>query len=465
MPPGERIGADTEHMSPLLTDTHVHLNLKAYRKDRREVISRAMQAGVGFMINVGFDLTTSRESIELASEHEFIRASVGLHPHGASDLNDETLEQLSQLASHRTVVAVGETGLDYFRDLSPREDQQRAFRRQIRLARELDLPLIIHNRDALDDALDIIEDEGAGEVGGVMHCFPGDVAYAAKVVDLGLHVGIGGPVTYSDGGRLARVAEAVPLNRLLVETDAPWLTPEPHRKGRNEPSFVALVAERIAEIRGMSLPDLARATSGNSTRLFGFPPADEPSIAYEMWGNLYLNITNQCTNDCTFCIRNTTDTLWGYRLKLRTEPTVDELMAAIGDPGRYREVVFCGYGEPTVRLDVVLEVGRRLRAQGATVRLDTNGQGSLIWNRNIAPELAEAIDAVSVSLNAQDEATYDHICASRFGPAAYGHVLAFIKESVKAGMDVSVSVVDVPEIDIDAARKVARDLGVSLKVR
>jgi len=461
----ERIGADSEPASPVLMDTHVHLNLKTYRKDRPEVIARARDAGVAFMVNVGFDLKTSRASIELAEEHEFVRASVGLHPHSASELDDDLLAQLSELASHPKVVALGETGLDYYRDLSPRDDQKRAFRRQIGLARELQLPLIVHSRDALEDTATILDDEGASEVGGVMHCFPGDVAYAERVMELGFHVGIGGPVTYSARGRLARVAEAIPLNRLLLETDAPWLTPEPHRGGRNEPSYVALVAERVAEIRGMSVEDLARATTGNSTRLFGFPAAVEPSIAYEMWGNLYLNITNQCTNNCSFCIRNQTDTLWGYNLKLRAEPTIDEVMAAIGDPGRYREIVFCGYGEPTMRFDVILEVGRRLKAQGARVRVDTNGQGNLIWNRNIVPELADAVDAVSVSLNAQSAEIYDRICGSRFGDKAYEHVLAFVRESVKAGLDVSVSVVDVAEIDIEAARSVAFDLGVPLRVR
>jgi TatD DNase family protein len=141
------------------------------------------------------------------------------------------------------------------------------------------------------------------------------------------------------------------------------------------------------------------------------------------------------------------------------------VMAAIGDPSRYREVVFCGYGEPTMRLDVVLEVGAKLRAQGVRVRLDTNGQGNLIWNRNVVPELAGAVDAVSVSLNAADSATYDRICRSRFGSRAYDHVLAFIKESVKAGVDTSVSVVGASDTDIDAAREVARGLGVPLRVR
>lgn len=451
--------------APLLTDTHLHLNLKAYRKDRPEVIERARRAGVGFMINVGFDLATSRESVELAEGRPFMRATVGVHPHSASDLDDDALSRLSELAERPCVVAVGETGLDYYRDLSPRDEQQRAFREQIRLARRLNLPLVIHNRDALDDVARIIEEEGAGEVGGVMHCFPGDTAYAERVVGLGFHVGIGGPVTYSARGRLAKVAETVPLGRLLLETDAPWLAPVPHRGGRNEPAHVRIVAERVAGIRGMSVDDLARATTGNSGRLFGFPPAPPPSIAYEMWGNLYLNITNRCTNNCRFCIRNQTDTLWGYNLRLVAEPTADEVMAAIGDPARYDEIVFCGYGEPTVRLDVITEVGPRLRQAGARVRIDTNGQGSLVWNRNIVPELAAAADAVSVSLNAPDAATYQEMCRSRFGESAYAHVLSFIGECLRAGLEVTASVVASSGVDIEECRRVARGLGVPLRVR
>ncbi|MBN2564149.1 MAG: TatD family hydrolase, partial [Candidatus Eisenbacteria bacterium] len=317
-----------------------------------------------------------------------------------------------------------------------------------------------------EDVLSIAEDEGAGEVGGVMHCFPGDERYARRVIDAGFHVGVGGPVTFSSSGRLKRVAETVPLSRLLLETDSPWLAPAPHRGKRNEPAYVGLVAERIADMRGMSIKDIARVTTGNSSRLFGFPETDEdPAVAYEMWGNLYLNITNRCTNHCRFCIRDQTDTLWGYRLRLDEEPSVEQVMQAIGDPSRYREIVFCGYGEPTLRLDVIKHVGARLRACGARVRLDTNGQGNLIWNRNIAPELAGVVDAVSVSLNAQDAETYDRICGSRFGLDAYGHVLGFIRACVDAGMEVTASVVDVPEIDITAARRVADGLGVPLRIR
>ena len=465
MPSSEAKKHSREGLLPTLVDTHCHLTLDDFRRDSSKVIERARAAGVGYMMNVGFDLSTSRASIELAEEHDFMRATVGVHPHDASTVDDSTLRELARLTEHPLVLAVGETGLDYYRDLSPREDQRRAFRRQIALARETGLPVVVHSRDAQDEVLRILEEEGRGDVRGVMHCFPGDEDYAARVVDLGFHIGIGGPVTFSDHGRLVGVAKTAPLNRILLETDSPWLAPKPHRGKRNEPAHVRLVAERISDLRGVSLPDVARATTGNCYRLFGFPDAGRPTIAYEMWGNLYLNITNRCTNRCIFCIRNETDVLWGYNLKLDTEPTADDVIRAAGDTSRYGEVVFCGYGEPTLRLDVIKEVGAALRKRGTRVRLDTNGQGNLIWNRNIAPELKDAVDAVSVSLNAQDAAAYDRICKSRYGEAAYPAVLSFVRECVKTGLEVAVSVVDVPEIDIEAARRVADELGVPLRVR
>jgi TatD DNase family protein len=469
----DRSAVDRESGRPRLSDTHAHLNLDPYSRDREAVIARARDAGIEFIVNVGFNLATSRESITLAESHDFIWASVGLHPHDAGEMSDALLADLRAWAAHPKVVAIGETGLDYYRDLSPRDAQREAFRGQIRLAREVGLPLIVHNRDALSDVLAVIDEEGASGVGGVMHCFPGDADYAREVVKRGFRVGIGGAVTYSKRGRLVEVARTVPRPSLLIETDAPWLTPEPERaaarergeRPRNEPAFVATVAETIARIRGVDVGDLGRATMGNALKLFSRASRPAPSIAYEMWGNLYLNITNRCTNQCTFCLRYQSDVLWGYNLKLETEPTVEEIVEAIGDPRRYREIVFCGYGEPTVRLDVIKEVGGRLRAAGVRVRLDTNGQGSLIWKRNIAPELVEAVDAVSVSLNAGDAASYERLCRPSLGPSTFEHVVAFISDCRKAGLEVAASVVDLPGVDIERARKVAADLGVPLRVR
>jgi TatD DNase family protein len=455
----------TSPASRCLSDTHAHLNLSDYESDRAEVIERARAAGVGFIVNVGFDLATSRESVALAGAHDFIYASVGLHPHEAATLDDGLLDALRLAARSPKVVAIGETGLDYYRNLSPAADQERAFRSQIRLARELGLPLIIHNRAALDQVLRIVDDERAGEVGGVMHCFPGDAEYAREVVARGFFVGIGGPVTYAPGGRLVDVAASLPLSRLLLETDAPWLPPVPHRGKRNEPSYVALVAATVARIRGISVDDLGRATTGNAVKLFRIPGKPAPSIVYEMWGNLYLNITNRCTGGCTFCVRRESDVLWGHNLKLEREPGVEEIIEAVGDPTRYREVVFCGYGEPTLRLDVVTEVGARLVAAGGRVRLNTNGHGNLIWKRNIVPEIAQAVHAVSVSLNAGDAETYERLCRPSFGAGTFEHVLDFVRECKAAGLSVTVSVVDVPGVDLSLAKSLADALGVPLRVR
>jgi TatD DNase family protein len=184
-----------------------------------------------------------------------------------------------------------------------------------------------------------------------------------------------------------------------------------------------------------------------------------------MWGNLYLNITNRCTGSCTFCVRYQSDVLWGYNLKLEREPSVEEIIEAVGDPTRYREVVFCGYGEPTLRLDVVKEVGTRLKAAGGRVRLDTNGHGNLIWKRNIVPELAQAVHAVSVSMNAEDAETYDRLCRPSFGAGTFEQVLAFVRECKTAGVPVTVSVVDVPGVDLAGAKSLADGLGVPLRVR
>ena len=465
MPNGEPQTDPSAPAALALADTHCHLDLDDYDGDRDDVLRRAAAAGVGLIVNVGFDRATSHASVDLASRHSTIFASVGLHPHGASDLSDDLLAELERLAGDPNVVAIGETGLDYFRDLSPREDQRRAFRAQIDLARRLGLPLVVHNRDALEDVLRIVDEEDAGAVGGVMHCFPGDADYAAEVVGRGFHVGIGGPLTYAKNRRLERVAATVPRDRILLETDAPWLPPVPHRGTRNEPAYVALVAEAVAAARGMDVVDLARQTTGNAYRFYGIPSEPAPSIAYEMWGNLYLNITNRCTNACEFCVRYQSDILWGYNLRLAREPSANEIVEAVGDPTRYREVVFCGYGEPTVRLDVLLEVGARLRRVGARVRLDTNGHGALIWNRDIAPELVGSVDAVAVSLNAQDAETYEEICHPRFGARTFDHVVAFIRRAREVGLDVTASVVDVPEIDIAATRALAERLGVPLRVR
>ncbi|MEH7444706.1 TatD family hydrolase [Bacillus sp. JJ1122] len=253
----------------MLFDTHVHLNAEQFNDDLQEVIDRAIAEGVTNMVVVGFDELTIKKAIELAEKYDFIHASVGWHPVDAIDMTPEHLDWLKELASHPKVVALGEMGLDYYWDKSPKEIQKEVFRKQIRLAREVRLPIIIHNRDATADIVEILKEENAGEVGGIMHCYSGSVETALECIEMNFYISLGGPVTFKNAKKPKEVAESIPLDRLLVETDCPYLTPHPYRGKRNEPAYVKLVAEEIAGLKGLSFEEIAEATTQNAKKLFG----------------------------------------------------------------------------------------------------------------------------------------------------------------------------------------------------
>ena len=254
-----------------LIDTHTHLNGKLFDGDREEVLGRCGAVGVTQIINASYDLPSSRWAAVLAQEDRRVFATVGVHPHEADKVTQDYLAQLASLASQPGVVALGEMGLDYYRDLSPREIQQRVFREQLALSRELVLPVVIHNRDAHGDILDIMRLDGVSPAGGVMHCFSGSWEVAQECMRLGLYISLAGPVTFKNSPRLQDVVRRVPLDRLLVETDAPYLTPEPFRGRRNEPSYVIYVARRVAQLRNLTLEELAAAVSANARQLFNLP--------------------------------------------------------------------------------------------------------------------------------------------------------------------------------------------------
>lgn len=253
----------------ILFDTHAHLDDdEDYGNDRDEVLERARAAGVALIVNVGYDLESSRRSISLAEKYGLIYASVGIHPHGADEAGPGYLEQLAEMAAHPKVVAMGEMGLDYYRDLSPRPVQRKVFREQLALAKKLDKPVIIHDRDAHAEILSILRKEGLGPAGGVMHCYSGSWELAREFLAMGFYISIAGPVTFPHAPKLKDVAARVPLDRLLVETDAPYLTPVPHRGKRNEPAYVYYTAEEVARLRGMTTEDLAGACALNGRKLF-----------------------------------------------------------------------------------------------------------------------------------------------------------------------------------------------------
>jgi TatD DNase family protein len=250
----------------VLFDTHTHLNVDAFDADRPAVLERARQQGVGEMLLVGYDLDSSAAAVDLAREHGLC-AAAGIQPHYAATTGPQELARLRRLAKAPQVVALGEIGLDYYRDRAPRPDQRRLLRAQLALARELALPVVIHAREALDDLLADLSEAGAG-LRGAMHCFSGNLEQARSFISLGFYVSIAGTVTYPKAARTWRVAQEVPLDHLLLETDCPWLPPQSHRGQRNEPAYLREIAARVAELRGLPLATLAQATTQNAHDLF-----------------------------------------------------------------------------------------------------------------------------------------------------------------------------------------------------
>ena len=449
-----------------LVDSHAHLDNSQFNADLDMVLERADQAGIKQILTIGCDLQSSAKSVELAATYAPVYAAVGIHPHDAPQATDQGMALLDDLLKQPKVVAVGEIGLDFYRDRAPREIQRQAFRRQIQCAKQARRPLIVHDREAHDEVLQILREEDAQACGGVLHCFSGDLTMAKACLDLGFYLSVTGTITYPKNAALREVVAKIPIDRMLVETDCPYLSPQPRRGKRNEPAFVRFTAENLAEIKGLTFADVARVTNRNVFDLFGIGQVDQQSkIAYQIRDSLYLNITNRCTNSCVFCAKFDDFVVKGHELKLDHEPDSEELKQAIGDPKNYAEVVFCGYGEPLLRLDLILELAGWLKQQQVRVRINTDGQANLVHGRNILPELAGKIDAISVSLNAATAETYQDICRSHYGAAGYAALKEFLQLAPHYIPQVTATAVSYPGVDMDACRQVANALGVEFRVR
>jgi TatD DNase family protein len=254
----------------ILVDTHAHLDSARFKDDLEDVISRAAAAGVREIITVGTDMDSSRAAVTLAQHYPSIYATVGIHPHEAGDVRGDDFMQLKYLCEHPKVVAVGETGLDFYRDLSPRSKQREALIAQLELAREINKPVVIHDRDAHADLLAILE-QMAPSWRGVLHCFSGDYDMATLAMGMGFYLSFAGPVTFQNAKRLQAMIPLLPPERLLIETDCPYLAPHPHRGQRNEPAYVRLVAAKIAELKALPVEQVAEVTTANAKQLFGLP--------------------------------------------------------------------------------------------------------------------------------------------------------------------------------------------------
>ncbi|HKL10440.1 MAG TPA: TatD family hydrolase [Clostridia bacterium] len=253
----------------MLFDSHAHLDSSSFDDDRAEVVERAKEAGVSLVMNPSVDLESSSKVVRLAEEYEGIYGAVGIHPHNADTMDEMILSLLEGLAKKEKIKAIGEIGLDYHYDYSPRDEQKDCFIEHLRMAKRLGMPVIIHDREANDDVMRILKEEKAFETGVLLHCYSGSAEMARQYVRLGASISIAGPVTFKNARKLAEVVKTVPLERLLIETDSPFLTPVPNRGKRNEPAFVRFVAQRISLIKEIDFEDVAASTSGNAKSFFG----------------------------------------------------------------------------------------------------------------------------------------------------------------------------------------------------
>jgi TatD DNase family protein len=335
----------------------------------------------------------------------------------------------------------------------------------ISLAKKVKKPLVIHNRNAFKETVKILEEEGARELGGVFHCFAGDPDEGRRVLELGFNLSFTGNLTFPKS-HLPVIAKAIPIERILLETDCPFLSPQQYRGQRCEPAFIRYTAEKLAEIKALSIEDIARITSNNVFRIFGVGPKPPSEIVYPIRNSLYLNLTNRCSCDCVFCPRNKNPIVKGHYLKLEQEPNFEAVVKAVeAYPSNFKELVFCGYGEPTIRFELLKQLARYFRNRFPRIRLDTNGHGNLINERDITGELVGLIDAVSVSLNSADVDTYLKLNRPIFGERGYGGMLDFIKKCRNLGIETMVTIVGYPGVDTAKSQQLAKELGVKFRLR
>lgn len=449
----------------MFIDTHAHLFYPNFNGEVEQIIQRAKESEVNSIIVPATDLVSSQQAIELSEKYDNIYAAVGVHPHDSKEWNDSIVNKLEELAKNKKVVAIGEIGLDYYYDFSPRDIQIKAFEDQIQLALKLKLPVIIHNREANEDIMQIARKYKDSGLRAQYHCFAGSISNAKELIEMHHFISFTGNITFNKAENLRKVVSGISIENMLLETDSPFMTPVPHRGMRNEPAYIRLIAEKIAEIQNLTVEDVARTTSYNVYKLFGIGKKPKLSITYKIGNSLYINVTNRCNADCVFCDRKGDAVINGYNLKMKKseEPDAEAYIKEIGDPKKYKEIVFCGYGEPTIRWDVVKKIAKYVKDNGGVTRLNTDGHGNYINKRDITPELEGLIDVVSISLNSVDPIQYGKLM--RVDPSMHAEMIDFAKKAKKYSR-VIMTIVGLSEVDSLAAKKfVTEELGVEFRER
>jgi len=450
----------------MFIDTHAHLFYPNFQEDLEKVLQNARNAKIDYILIPATDLLTSVKVIELIDKHEMLFGAVGIHPHDTKDWNDSNLPRLKELAQHKKIVAIGEIGLDYFYDFSPKEKQIVAFRKQLELAISLNLPVIIHNREADEDVFSIVAEFSKQGLRGQFHCFSGSLKDALLITEMNFSLSFTGNITFKKTDELRTVVSKVQLQHLLLETDSPFMTPVPYRGKRNEPANIPLIAQKIAELHNVSVEEVGRITTFNAFKLFGVGEKAGTSFTYKLGNSLYINITNRCNACCYFCDKDGDAVINGYNLKMKKgdEPPAEIYINEIGDPKQFSEIVFCGYGEPTIRFEVVKQIAKYVKDNGGRTRLNTNGHGNIINKRNIVPELANLIDVISISLNSSDENQYASIM--KVEKNHFTAMKNFVSQAKEYVNKVVLTIVSIDEVEVEKARKlVEEEIGVEFRIR
>lgn len=447
----------------LLFDTHCHLHFDDFRPDLETVVNRAFDAGVRGILVPSIDLASSIRSSSIA--HDFgLWSAPGFHPNHLEGATDHAFREVTGLALLPQTAAVGETGLDFYRDRFPRDVQTHWFQKHIDLSRDLALPLVVHSRGAEGAVLDVLPGNPGFPV--ILHSWCGSPDVTSRAVKRGFYFGVTGAVTYRKS-LMARNLGLIPREMVLAETDAPFLPPEPHRGGRNEPALTTLTAARMAREWNLSVGEAFSILWNNSLRAFRLAPGNRRThLVYPMDGRLYVNITGMCNASCVFCIRNRQDGIGGYNLRHRSEPSREEVLSAMSvtDPAGYDEVVFCGYGEPTMRPDLLCEAADFARSAGGKTRLNTNGLCLGHMTLRETEAMLGRFDRVSVSLNASGASEHARVCP---GASASGweDLMGFVRLVNRLRMPALLTAVEGSGADIPKVRALAERLELPIMIR
>jgi TatD DNase family protein len=417
-----------------MIDSHCHLNSHHFDDDREIAIARAVSDGVVSFMNIGFDRESLRDTLRLVEDYPFMFGAAGVHPHDAAALDDSLEEDVRRALQNPRVVAVGEIGLDFYRNLAPREVQEAVFRKMIAIARETGKPIVIHCRDAFNEVVETLASEGPSHR-GIFHAFSGSPEDAQRIFDLGFHVGIGGVVTYRNA-RLSETVAAIPIEKIVLETDSPYLTPHPWRGKRNEPSFVTHVARAVARIKNVSLAEVSRITTENYLAAMGITPEALPGAVYRIDGAAYIQAASAQPAD------------------------LDPISAEDTD-----EAVLTGVADPLDRLEHALELAGRARERGLRVRVNTGGLANLVAGRDVTPELAGKVDEIVVVFYGTTATTHNQLAQPALRAEEWESVRDFVRCSAAAGIDTVCEFVATPGFDPDPCRLFAKELGAQYDIR